>query len=386
MTTPKPGSRPEGNRFARLALLAAVMVALIAGCAVSASAQGPCCEVTAVNAANRVAVARDGASGRLFQFTLQNPALFSQLRVGQKIYANFSARQVSLDGRSLAGAILNIAAPAPTPAPQPAMRGVTPPPAPLSRGQAPPGAATSAANPAPAAATRGAPSATTAQLAGLSRGAATPTPISLPQVSAGPPQLVQPNGQSPRGGIQIARSSLGNGLVHLRGIDGIKQAKGISDATKDFLLMHARTLPPDQVDNYVVNPQAAEEWFRTHPEPESVKKAANKGDGHTGCNAISVNCAEEAGKHAEDEASRQSQKLLQAAQDEWNHVSHEVAHDWNMTEDCFADHTLHLPNVPVKFSILPQFPLSFGKKWDNQQPIRLGFRQRQGHGHVWRSH
>jgi hypothetical protein len=164
-------------------------------------------------------------------------------------------------------------------------------------------------------------------------------PIVIPPVSYGPPQMISSAGPAP-GGLPGRPGSVNANVVRLRGIDGIKSATGIPQGAKDFLLMHARTLPPGEVDNYVVNAKLAEEWFKTHPGPESVKRAAAKGDGHTGCNSISVNCAEEAAKHAEDEAARQSQRLLEEAQSEWKHVTGEAEHDWNMVEGCFADQPL----------------------------------------------
>ena len=345
----KMSARSVGGQWIHFGMFTAGLLLTAVFWTQPALAETPCCTVTAVNAAAHVAVARDEASGRLFQFNLRSPSLLASLRPGQKIYANLGARQVSLDGKSIAGAILQISGQATR-----TLLPVTP-----GAGASPAGPAP--LSPAPAAANR-APAVTAAPPAG--RGLV-PASYSLPQVSAGAPlpsRSAQPasGGRLSPGSMPAPRAVVGSNLVHLRGIQGIRQATGISDATKDFLLMHARALPPSEVDNYVVNPQAAEEWFRTHPEPEAVKKAAHQGDGHTGCNAISVHCAEEAGKHAEDEASRQSQKLLEAAQGEWNHVAHEAAHDWAMTEDCFADHTLHLGNVPVKFSILPQFPLPFG--------------------------
>lgn len=163
----------------------------------------------------------------------------------------------------------------------------------------------------------------------------------------------------------------------LLGIEGIKQAQGLSQDAKNLLLLHARTLPPNEVDHYIVNPQLAEQWFKTHPVPPSVKKAAEggRGGGGTNCTVATDNigglvshpgeCAQQGVQHASEELARQSEALRKQAGDEWRHVSDEATHDWKMTEDCFADHTLHVSDIPVQFSILPQFPLSYqtsGKK------------------------
>lgn len=115
------GPRTRSGFSSRLgALLTVGVLVVILGVSLPAHAAAPCCAITAINAATHVAQARDEASGRVFEFTVQNPAQFSSLRVGQKIYANFGARQVSLDGRSIAGAIRIPVAPVLAPARNPA--------------------------------------------------------------------------------------------------------------------------------------------------------------------------------------------------------------------------------------------------------------------------
>ncbi len=56
----------------------------------------PCCGVVKVDAAAGIATARDNATGRTFEFHLQGVA--TRLKVGDSVYANFSAGQVSVDG------------------------------------------------------------------------------------------------------------------------------------------------------------------------------------------------------------------------------------------------------------------------------------------------
>lgn len=75
----------------------------------------PCCSVSNVNTATGLVAAKVNATGQGFQFTLTNRALTTRLRAGQGVYANFKTMQVSLDGRTVAGAIL------------PAVAGVRPP-------------------------------------------------------------------------------------------------------------------------------------------------------------------------------------------------------------------------------------------------------------------
>ena len=69
----------------------------------------PCCNITAINSATGVVTAKVNSTGQAFQFTLVNKAALSQLHAGQGVYANFGAKQVSLDGKSPAGTIVNIA-------------------------------------------------------------------------------------------------------------------------------------------------------------------------------------------------------------------------------------------------------------------------------------
>jgi hypothetical protein len=92
--------------------------------------QKPCCTITAVDARSAVASARVNATAQLFQFKV-TPALATSLRPGQGVYANFSSRQVSLDGKTVCCTIIAVS---PSPAvPAPAGRPSTP--APATQGQ-----------------------------------------------------------------------------------------------------------------------------------------------------------------------------------------------------------------------------------------------------------
>ena len=358
-----------------------------------------CCSVTAVDLASGAVQARVNSNGQVFTFHLTNRAPAAALRVGQPVYANFTSKQVSLDARSIAGTITSVG-PAPTPSAHP-----SPPPS----SQPSSSSAKSGANSKPtvssasgnsgfnnmkvntpnltvpegttAGTIRGAtaspsggttgPSASPApapQLTGKPTSSSVPValkppavplagsvaPVTLPQVVAGPPQIVQNSG-SPVGQRVTRLGALNANVLQLRGAAAIQQASGLPQGARDFLLLHARTLPQGQTPNYVVNLALAQQWFQQHPEPPSVHQAATAShNSHTGCNSLSVHCAEEAAKHAADEAQRQ-------AEGEWQHLTGEVAHDWNMAQECFADHTLPLHNIPVKFSVTPEFPLNFEK-------------------------
>lgn len=263
----------------------------------AANPAAPCCGITAIDARSGSVTAQENASGRLFQFYAANAA---SLRVGAPVYANFSRKQVSLDGRSACCAITVIGA-APT------------------RSQA---------------------------LVGYS----------LPHVTYGTPRPLT------RQDIQARRFAPSNGnIARLNGRDAIRAAQGLPEGAKDLLILHARTLEPGESQHYIVNRQLAEEWMRAHPAPADAKVLAKKSEKKSSAchgvstRSISTNCAKEAAKHAEDEVTRQWRK-------EWTHVSEEYAHDLHMAEDCLADKTLRpVSDVPVRFSLPLEFPISAEK-------------------------
>lgn len=61
----------------------------------------PCCAVTATDVATGIVSARVNATGQTFQFGVKDAATLKSLKVGQPIYANLAANQISVDGRTL---------------------------------------------------------------------------------------------------------------------------------------------------------------------------------------------------------------------------------------------------------------------------------------------
>jgi hypothetical protein len=320
-------------------------------------AQTPCCSITAIDARTATVTAKVNATAQTFEFRVSDAKLLANLRVGQAVFANFTTKQVSLDGKTVAGTIVS----GPTPAP------------PAAAPRPAPGAAPAAPGPpAPAVPAPRGPANVPSQLqkapqqraaSALAKQGAV-TQFALPTISAGTPHPAAPAGVQKAGRWDsrsvagaVAGRAGGSEVIHLRGVDGIEQAQGIPEGARNLLLMHVRTLAPGESNHYIVNRQLAEEWIKTHPVPPSVKPS-DSGGGHTGCNSFSWHCAQEAGQHAVDEASRQAEELRKKATDEWNHVGHELTHDWNMAEGCFADHKLGPVNIPVQFKVTPQFPLS----------------------------
>ncbi len=88
-----------------------------------ARAQSACCVITAIDARSAVVSAKVSATGAAFQFKVTNPKILAGLRLGLAIYANFTTRQVSLDGKTMCCVITSgpqpLAAPAPAPVPVP---------------------------------------------------------------------------------------------------------------------------------------------------------------------------------------------------------------------------------------------------------------------------
>ena len=78
------------------------VVLFLFGISLPLYAEGPCCTVTAVDSRTGLVTGKETATGRMFQFQAGNAALLKSLRPGTPVYANFTAKQVSLDGRTAA--------------------------------------------------------------------------------------------------------------------------------------------------------------------------------------------------------------------------------------------------------------------------------------------
>lgn len=90
-----------------------VMVFILAGMPLPASAATPCCIVTGVDIRTGVLAAQERATGRTFQFKVPNATLLKTLHAGSPLYANFSAMQVSLDGKTACCEIVRASGAAP---------------------------------------------------------------------------------------------------------------------------------------------------------------------------------------------------------------------------------------------------------------------------------
>jgi len=104
-----PDSRPRA-----VLQRAMPMIRLLAGYALlgfvdaaPVHADTPCCAVTNI-AQNGIITAKEARGTRTFHFQLTDSALRNRLRVGSPVYANFSNKQVSLDGKNACCTMLKV--------------------------------------------------------------------------------------------------------------------------------------------------------------------------------------------------------------------------------------------------------------------------------------
>jgi Cu/Ag efflux protein CusF len=98
--------RAKASRAGRLAACAALAFVVALSLAVGGGrAQkriprthpaDPCCAITAIDAARGLVTARDASSGQTFQFEVDSRRLLAGLKVGQKVYADFATKKVSI--------------------------------------------------------------------------------------------------------------------------------------------------------------------------------------------------------------------------------------------------------------------------------------------------
>lgn len=293
--------------------IAAASAAIVLGTACLA-AQGvatPCCTITAIQPATGLVTAKVNANGTTFDFKVSDGKALAGLKVGQGVYANLTSRQVSLDGRATCCAMITTATPS------------------------------------------------TRAAVGASTGLAAVN-YKLPALSYGTPQPATSAVAGTKGRTELKAIDVAMGgrrtsatIIHLRGLDGIEGATSLPEGARRLLEIHVRTLAQGEPDHYLVNPQLAAEWIAAHPVPASIKSSDTGGNSHSGCGALSIHCAGEVVAHAGDQTSKEYEKIRKQAQADWSHASSELTHDWNMVEDCFADKTLPLANIPVQFDITP---------------------------------
>ncbi len=71
-------------------------------------AQPPCCTITELDQRTGTVTAKDTATGRQFTFRVTDAKSLSSLKAGQGVYANFTTKQVSLNGSQACCAIISV--------------------------------------------------------------------------------------------------------------------------------------------------------------------------------------------------------------------------------------------------------------------------------------
>lgn len=332
----------------RRALIALALLPLLGpGVASAQPPATPCCGIIAIDAATGVVSAKVTADGKLFQFKVTNRRILTSLRVGQRVFANFSARQVSLDGRAACCTITSgptAAAPtAPVRAPVLAAPPPPPPPAP-ARAAVPAAAAVALAS---------------VQAPILSFG--TPEPVTaanrLTRLNA---SLVS---RGTRYELRELRATIGNRMVtkrvlHLAGLEGIENAPEIlPDGVRRLLEIHARKTPKGQQTHYIVDPDVTREWIESHTVDPDIK--VKSGKKCKGSEWERLRCrTQKSWDNLEDMTDAEWDRLRERAQGWWDEAAEKLKQCTTGT-DGWKDQTMTGPTFPVRFSKTPNLPLSW---------------------------
>ena len=299
-----------------------VLFGVLLCCGVAATgtrAQTPaaCCSITAIDARTGVVSAKVNANQEVFEFRVPDAKVLAGLHAGQAVYANFTTKQISLDGKKMVGTITSL---------------------PQASSGAKPGPGTPPANSARPPMT---------QLPVVTLAVGTAQRSSAPATANANPPRVEARTLT----AAVNGQSTSAHLVNIRGLDGIEQAQGLPDGVKELLMMHVKTLAEGESDHYIVNADLANEWSKTHPVPATLKQTAVEKNSHTGCKSFSMHCAGEVGKHAEGQADA----LIKEAKGDWDHAANQLGHEWNVAanliEGCFADQHTNPINIPADFTI-----------------------------------
>jgi hypothetical protein len=339
----------------------------------------PSGQIVAIDLAKHLVTARDVPTGRTFEFTLQNTAIVNSLKVGQGVYANFVAKQVSLDGRTVAGQIVNVSAIIASPLP--AMSRPVDRPVARSAERLPAAGPASSLSPARSAVaiSQSAPPATSAAPSPSST-VVLPT-LRLAEVEGKPTITVltkQNNLELRHLSASVEGKQVETNVLSVTGTDAIESAFAqglLPEAARDALLAHAKNLQPGDIPTYVVNQDLAKEWAKTHTPlpkgapPQTAPRGSNstrhprlvyasyhlRGDPEFQDFGKAVKHAagevSKGAKHAESEASKDAEHAGGQISDAyknatgqttawWRHWQREGTKDWEKVEDCWVDHKI----------------------------------------------
>lgn len=283
----------------------------------------PCCSVTAIDSGSGIVTAKENATSRTFEFRVTNAALLATLHPGSPVYANFTAKQVSLDGNTACCPITSgPSAPKPMAPANANGSGIMPNPGGVGTGTGPFGQSIHAG-----------------------------TPYQRQFAMVRPPRArydqrtvtASVNGQT-----------VSSQILHIRGLDGIRQALAqglIPQTVADILAMHVQTLPAGESNHYLVNPQLALAWSQTHKEPPSLVGAANSNSNW--CDWwSSINCVVQ-----------DFNDLRAQAQQKWQDTLKDLSQHWGEPAEQFAEQHKTLAKIPVAFNQPNQIkaPLKYSK-------------------------
>jgi hypothetical protein len=284
-----------------------------------------CCRIKSVERGTGMVTAQETASSRQFDFKLDNPIIAQRVQEGQAVHADFQAGKASVEG--VPGRFRIVSGPAPSSAPP--------------AGSPPP---------------RGAGVPTPSPVATAGKAPAKARAYPLPAVTAGAIEYVSQRGDG------RASTRMRPGISQLRNADEIEQSD-LPEAAKTMLLMHTLQLPRNSSDQYIVNKELAVEWANSKGKevkadwrPKKKKPKKKKCDWqHVG------NCVDKVAASAQD--------LWESGSDDWKRAwkanTKHLAESIDEAQECFADHTLPLGELPVKFNVTPQFPVSIEKRASN---------------------
>lgn len=193
----------------------------------------------------------------------------------------------------------------------------------------------------------------------------TPQPRTVADIAAATPVVVPgagtPNLASRQVMAQVSGQHVSGKILHLRGLDDIEKDVELPDDAKRLLIMHVGKTRADESDHYIVNPELAKEWLKTHDVPDHIKPPEKKKE-KKGCSMrhISMKCAQNEAHQAIDKASDEWENLRRQAEQEWGNAADELSDFWKEARACFADKTLSLNEVPVKFSAEPKISIPIG--------------------------
>ena len=291
----------------------------------------PCCAVAAIDTGAKIVRLQENAGARSFNVKVDNPLVLSRVRVGQKADVDEATNQASIEGINGRFAIAGT-------------EGVKTAQAPSGPLGAPPGLKQPG--------TPAIPGMAAGPAGGLGQGRpSSAKTYALPTISVGEP--VRASGKT-RARLPAVKTR------HLRGLDEINDSS-LAESAKIALMMHVGQLPENASNHYIVIPELAADWAKTHAVPDDMKPKKKKKKKKKCDWTHSGGCADKVKATVQDVWDSATEEWREA----WKKNTRKLAEAWNEAQECFADHTLKLADIPLRFDLPVNFPLDVerdGKK------------------------